>query len=512
MTATETQFPPAYRTLCQRLREAQTLESVAQLAGWDQETYMPRAAAPARAEQMATLARLVHERMSSPEVGELLDTCESTAELTGEDSREAANLREIRRDYDLATKLPVDLVEDLARTCSQAQEAWKQARGDDDYTQFQPWLEKIVTLARRKAECYGAPADGEPYDALLNVYEPDARSKELDTLFAALRTRLTDLIQTIVDNGTPPDPAPTEVRVPEPRQHALGLRVVAALGFDLDAGRLDLTTHPFCSGVAPGDTRLTTRYRDERFTDALYGTMHECGHGLYEQGLPKTDALFGQPLAVSASLGVHESQSRLWENFVGRSGPFWQWLHPIANDAFAGALEPWTSEQIVRAVNTARPSFIRVEADEATYNLHVMLRFTIERELIAGDLRVADVPARWNQLFKTMFDLDVPDDRSGCLQDVHWSCGLIGYFPTYALGNLYAAQLWEALNGAIPDLDDQMARGDFAALLAWLREHVHAHGRRYRPRTLCHRATGKELSADPLMRHLERRLKPVYGV
>ncbi|MEL7472396.1 MAG: carboxypeptidase M32, partial [Planctomycetota bacterium] len=313
--------------------------------------------------------------------------------------------------------------------------------------------------------------------------------------------------------GTPPDTSMLDAKIPASAQHAFGLEVIAALGFDLDAGRLDTTTHPFCEGLAPGDTRLTTRYRDERFTDALYGTMHEAGHGLYEQGLPKRgDAPFGTPLSHAISLGIHESQSRMWENLVGRSKAFWTWALPIANKHFGGALSAQTPETMERAVNTASPSFIRVEADEATYNLHVLLRFELERALLRGDLHAKDVPGAWNARFKELFGMDVPDHRRGCLQDVHWSFGLIGYFPTYTLGNLYAAQLWETIVEQIPDLDAKMSRGEFLPLRDWLNTNVHAHGMRYRAGELCERLTNKPLSADALLRYLEGKLKPIYGV
>ncbi|MEQ8769291.1 MAG: carboxypeptidase M32 [Phycisphaerales bacterium] len=500
----------AYADLLAYNRETATLGSVAGLLGWDQETYMPGAGADARAEQSSLLAGLLHGRATNERLGALIAACESDSDLTA-DTETAAELREVRRDYDLATKLPGDLVRELAETGSKAQHVWKKARENNDFALFKPWLAKMVDLARRKAGCYGTPEGGEAYDALLDEYEPGATAREIESVFTPLGERLSAFIKDVADNGTPPDDAPLNVKVSDSAQHAFGLEVLAAMGFDLDAGRLDVTAHPFCSGFAPGDTRLTTRYRDERFTDALYGTMHEGGHGLYEQGLPKADK-FGSPLASSISLGIHESQSRMWENLVGRSRQFWVWAKPIADRHFNGALDAFGVDDMTRAVNTANPSFIRVEADEATYNLHVMLRFEMERALLRGDLEAADVPAAWNARFKELFGLDVPDDRRGCLQDVHWSFGLIGYFPTYTLGNLYAAQFWETIAEEIPDLESKMERGGFGDLLAWLREKIHAHGKRYRAAELCEMITGKPLSADPLMRHLERRIRPAYGL
>lgn len=514
---------PSYAALLLRAREIAALKAVSALTQWDHETYMPPAGADHRAEQEALLASLAHERATSKQMGDLIAACEADKALLG-DPIVAANIREFRRDYDLATKLPGDLVEEWARTSSQATEVWKKARTASDFQAFQPALTKMIGLARRKAECYGWPSGGEPYDALLNEYEPGATAKQIDAIFKPLRTRLSALIQTIAAKGKPPSDSALNVTVPEDRQHRLGQRVLRAFCFDLDAGRLDVTTHPFCSGIAPGDTRLTTRYRGERFTDALYGTMHECGHGLYEQGLPKLareassaggvshPARFGEPMAEAVSLGIHESQSRLWENLVGRSPEFWQWLKPIADEEFGPPLAGFSADDLFRAANTAKPSFIRVEADEATYNLHIMLRFGIERALLRGDLEAKDVPGAWNAAFKDMLGLDVPDNRRGCLQDIHWSAGLIGYFPTYCLGNLYAAQFWETIAAQIPDIKAQIARGQFSALREWLRTNIHQHGRRYLASDLCQRVTGKPLSADPLMRHLEARLKPVYGL
>ncbi len=502
--------PKHYDDLIGYLRDTATFESVIALAEWDQETYMPSGAAGARAAQLSLLAGMYHERATSEALGSLIAACEDDGDLTG-DAETAAELREIRRSFDRKTKLPGDLVREAARTGSQAQQAWKQAREHNDFPAFEPWLAKMVDIARRKAACYGTPDGGEAYDALLDEYEPGARASEIEAVFTPLGERLSAFIMDITDNGTPPSDAPLNVSVSESAQHAFGLEVLGAMGFDLNAGRLDTTAHPFCSGFAPGDTRLTTRYRDERFSDALYGTMHEGGHGLYEQGLPKRDR-HGSPLAESISLGIHESQSRMWENLVGRSREFWTWAKPIADAHFGGALEAFSVEDMTNAVNTAKPSLIRVEADEATYNLHVMLRFELERALLRGDLEAADVPGAWNARFKELFGIDVPDDTRGCLQDVHWSFGLIGYFPTYTLGNLYAAQFWETILDEVPDLESKMERGAFGDLLAWLREKIHAPGKRYRAGELCEMVTGEPLSAEPLMRHLERRIRPAYGL
>ncbi len=517
----------AYGQLCEIKREAATLGSIGSLLDWDQETYMPPRGSAARAEQRSMMARLSHERATSPRVGELLAACEADKSLTGDKSSlAAADLREMRRDYDRATKLPSDLVAELAMVTSQAQDVWKDAREKSDFELFRPWLERVLGLVRRKAECYrgrgGLTREGELYDALIDEYEPRATAAQIEAIFNPLRDRLSALVKDLTGSGKAVDRRVLDVKVEPARQHELGLFVLKSLGFEFEAGRLDTTTHPFCSGIAPGDTRMTTRYRDQALTDALYSSMHECGHGLYEQGLPKLETLaglpaFGRPASQAVSLGIHESQSRMWENFVGRSREFWKWLWPIAGkmtraagDAGADPLAGFTAEQMYAAVNTAIPSLIRVEADEATYNLHVMLRFELERGLVSGSLAVKDLPGEWNSRFKRLVGIDVPDDRRGCLQDVHWSFGLVGYFPTYTLGNLYAAQFWETINKQIPDLSARMERGDFSALKRWLNENIHAHGRRYSAAELCQRLTGAPLSADPLMRHLEGKLRALY--
>lgn len=514
MTTSPTAASPAYQELCSLARRSTALSSIGQLLNWDQETYMPPAGGAFRAEQSSLIAELHHKHATDKRVGDLIAACEQDRHLIANNAV-AANMREFRRDYERLTKLPSDLVAELAKVGSQAQEVWKEAREKNDFNMFAPWLEKMFDLSRKKADCYGAPSGGERYDALLDEYEPGMTAREIESIFTPLRTRLTDLVQRVAKVGKHPDTAMLKHAIPADKQHAFGLMVLKAMKFDLDAGRLDVTTHPFCSGLAPGDTRLTTRYRDESFTDALYGTMHEAGHGLYEQGLPKVatrEDLYGQPLAESISLGIHESQSRMWENLVGRSREFWTWALPLAKKEYGSALGNVDLNDMYKAVNTVKPSLIRVEADEGTYNMHVMVRFEMERALLSGAMKVKDVPAEWNRRYKDYLGIDVPDNRRGCLQDVHWSFGLIGYFPTYTLGNLYAAQFWETIVQQIPDLKAQISRGEFGALREWLREKIHKHGKHYRADELCKNITGKALSADPLLRYLEGKVKDVYGV
>jgi carboxypeptidase Taq len=489
-----------YDDLRTRLREVETLVSVAALLSWDQETMMPPKAAAFRAEELALMARMTHERAIDPAVGELIEACEQDAALL-EDPIEAANLREIRRDYDRARRLPPELVQEMSETSSHALEHWKQARAESDFSLFAPWLAKQIELCRRKAECHGTPEGGELYDQLLEDFEPGMTAREVERVFEPLRAELVPLIAERASN----EPTVLDgLRLPVDAQRRFHERLLSRMGYDLDAGRLDVSTHPFTTGIAPGDTRITTRFSEDGFSDGLGSTLHEMGHALYEQGLPK-DERHGQPLGQPPGLGMHESQSRLWENQVGRSRAFWIWAWPLAQDVFGEAVAGIEVDELVRALNRVRPSLVRVESDETTYNLHIMIRFDIERALMRGDLAVDDVPGAWNQRIRDDLGIEVPDDARGCLQDIHWSMGSIGYFPTYTLGNLHSAQLWEAALAAIPDLESGIARGEFGPLLEWLRDNVHRHGRRFRAADLCRRITGNPIDHTPLIRHLRSR-------
>lgn len=497
-------MPAAYDDLCTHLRESFLLGATSALLGWDQETYMPVGGGEQRAQQLALLARLQHERCTDARVGQWLAQCEGDAALRA-DPDNAANLRGFRRDYDRATKLPAALIAELAATESRAQQEWAQARARSDFQRFAPWLSRMVQLQQQKADCLRT-AGQTRWDALADLYEPGMNAAALQALFAPLRERLVELRQR-TERGKAPDESFNRQPIDEPRQEAFVRAVVAAMGFDLQRGRIDRSAHPFCTGTG-GDVRLTTRFHRDNVLDALGSTMHEGGHGLYEQGLE--EAHLGTPLGEAVSLGIHESQSRLWENHVGRSAAFWQWCWPVAQQHLGGACAAGDASSVFRAANVVRPSLIRVEADEATYDLHVMVRFVIEQELIAGDLSVNELPQRWNALYRDYLGVQVPDDRRGCLQDVHWSCGLFGYFPTYTLGNLYAAQFAAAAARALGDLPALLARGDFATLREWLRREVHRHGRRYTPAELCQRVTGQPLSSEPFLQHLQRKLTEVY--
>jgi carboxypeptidase Taq len=510
MSEADRTTPAAYRSLTGELREAELLSSVNNVLSWDQETMLPSKGTALRADQIALLSGLVHERRTHPRIAEFLAECEGDPELTA-DPVVAANLREIRRDFERLVRLPSSLVREIAQTTTLAQQAWRGARERSDFAAFAPWLEKVVALSRAKADCYGARTDAERYDQLMGEYEPGVRSEELERVFSALRARLAPLIREIAAAGPPPDSRFHRTRIPIPAQQAFNARVAESIGFDFQAGRLDTSTHPFCQGIGAGDTRLTTRYQEEDFPEALSSTLHEAGHGLYEQGLPKAE-FPGQPLSEAASLGIHESQSRLWENLVGRSRAFWEWALPEVRAAFGDAVGTPSVDEVFRAMNRVRPTLIRVDSDEATYNLHIMLRFDLERALLAGDLAVGDLPEAWNRRMREDLGLEVPDDRRGALQDIHWSMAAIGYFPTYTLGNLFAAQFWEALRRDVPELEARIARGEFGEVLGWLRERIHRHGRRFSASELCERATGRPLSAEPFTAYLEGKLRPLYGI
>lgn len=509
MMTTTTVSSPSYEKLCNAAREAKTLGSIEQLLGWDQETMMPSGAAAHRAKQLALLAMLKHERFTSPEFGDLISRCEDDVDVTA-DTIEAANVRCWRRDYDRAAKLPASLVGEQAETASAAQHEWIEARKASDFNRFLPWLRKTVDLARRQAECYGWPSDGEPWDALAENYEPGCTAANVASVFTPLRGQLKGLLEDIMGSGADLDARLDTTPLPQSAQMTFVRDVADQLGFDFERGRLDQSTHPFCGGSHCDDVRMTTRFHEAMLTDALSSTMHEAGHGLYEQGIPYEH--FGTPCGESVSLGIHESQSRMWENQVGRSREFWTWCTPRLLSNFGDAFEGLSIDDAYACANRVSPGFIRVEADEATYNMHVMIRFEIERELMTGALDPADLPGVWNEKYRDYLGIDVPDDRRGCLQDVHWSMGAIGYFPTYTLGNLYCAQIFEQACRDLPDLQAGFADGRFAPLLDWLRERIHRHGRRYTAAELCERITGEPLSAEPLMRYLEGKFRPLYGI
>jgi carboxypeptidase Taq len=457
---------------------------------------------------MALLAGLHHEKATDPRIGALLEELEHSELVRDPESPAAVNVREIRRIYDRQTRLPRTLVEELARTTSLAQQEWVVARQKSEYSQFCPWLEKIVHLKQREAACLGGGTV--TYDVLLDEYEPGATGPELARLFAALRRELVPLVEAILASPVRPDPPLLHHAAifPIDRQRIFGEAVAATIGFDFHRGRLDTTTHPFCSGIGPGDCRITTRFEPGNFSDGLFGILHETGHGLYDQGLDP--AHYGTPMGEAVSLGIHESQSRLWENAVGRSRPFWTHIFPLAQCIFHDALTGVDVDDVFVAVNRVEPSFIRVQADEVTYNLHVLLRFELEQALLSGDLTASEIPGAWNEGMYRLLGLAPANDAEGCLQDIHWSCGLFGYFPTYTLGNLYAAQIFAAASAELGDPGAAFARGEFAPLLGWLRSKIHCQGRRYRSARLIEHATGAPPDSKPLIDALRAKYGELY--
>ena len=510
-TTTDTQTSPAWTSLVEQVLEASTLGSCAAVLHWDQETKMPPEGIEPRGKQLALLARMAHEKSTSKEVGDLLSECEADSELTGDATSDAAvTLARLRHDYERATCIPSSLVSEEAMLASQAQHHWAEARRDDDFTQFQPYLEQVVDLLRRKAECYGWAEGGEPWDALAEDYEPGCTAAWVESVFTPLRDRLQGLLDRLMGSATPPSNAFNELCLPIDQQEAFVTDVASEIGFDFQRGRIDVSTHPFCTGFHPKDVRITTRFHENNVNDALGSTMHECGHAIYEQGLRQDQA--GLPLGTAVSLGIHESQSRLWENQVGRSREFWHWCAPKLKKYFGSAVDGLDLDGIYGGANIVRPDFIRVEADEATYNMHIMIRFEIERALLKGDLAVADVPTAWAEKYRDYLGIEVPCDSKGCLQDIHWSMVSMGYFPTYTLGNLYSAQFFDAAKRDLPGLEEGFANGEFASLKTWLNEKIHSQGRRYLPADLCEVVTGSPLSADHLMDYLETKLGGVYGL
>jgi len=500
------------RQLEAHLAEAADLEAAAAVLSWDQETFMPSGGAAARSRQLSTLQRLAHDAFTRDDVGALLE--ELAPQVEGEDplaSDDAALVRVARRDYERKRKLSSELVARLARASSEAKEAWKAARADDDFDAFAPHLRRLVDLNREKADAlgYGSGQEATPYDALLDEYEPGARTADVAPLFEQLRDDLVPLVDAISD-AEPIDDACLRGAFAPDAQQAAGEEVIRAFGYDFQRGRQDRSAHPFTTAFSTGDVRLTTRFDPQFFGTGFFATLHEAGHGLYEQGV--APELEHTPLAEGASLGLHESQSRLWENLVGRSRAFWRGYFPTLTEHFPQQLSDVSGNAFYRAVNKVEPSLIRVEADEVTYNLHVMLRFEIERALIEDRLAVDDLPERWNAAMDDYLGVTPSSDADGVLQDVHWPMGAFGYFPTYTLGTLMSVQLFRQAQADLGDLDEQIAQGRFTPLLKWLREHIHRHGRKLQAADLLERVTGETLSAEPWMNYAREKFGALYDI
>ncbi|MFW6214309.1 MAG: carboxypeptidase M32 [Alkalispirochaetaceae bacterium] len=492
-------------------REALRLGEAGEILRWDQETYMPEEAIEARSEQVALLESLAHERESAEEVGRLLEELGSTTETPLGDASlpagERAFLRAKRRSYDLSTKLPSDLVRRFAEVTSRAQAAWVKAKGADDFEEFRPHLEEILRLSQEKAERFGYQE--QIYDALLDQFEPFMKTSEVEALFSGLRSSLVGLVEAIRERPQIDD-SMLRHSFPVERQETLGYELLNQLGYQFNRGRLDVSAHPFTTTLGPHDVRITTRYHEDLFASALFSTIHEAGHALYELGV--AGEYHNTLLARGSSLGIHESQSRLWENMIGRSRQFWSHWFPRLTELFPRQLSGVEPEAFYRAINRVEPSLIRIEADEVTYSLHVILRFQLEVELMRGELEVKDLPEAWNATMEKLLGVIPPTNALGVLQDVHWSMGAIGYFPTYALGNLYAAQFLHTLTGEIPEVWEQVEQGNLSSVLHWLREKIHRHGSAKSPAELIREVTGSALDPSHFVRYLQSKYGELYGL
>jgi carboxypeptidase Taq len=499
--------------LTARLLEIQRINSAAALLSWDQETYMPAGGGEARAEQISTLQGIAHQKLVSPEIERLLTTWvdSETGEIRdtpGEAWDEPARslLREVWRDYSRAKKLPSDFVITLSRECSLAQQVWVEAKENQAFLQFLPNLRTVLSLKREEAEYLGY--QDSPYNALLDVYEPGSTIAALRPLFAQIKGRLVPLLKKIQQSAVQIDDGILFHTFDQARQLEFGRMVLIAMGYDFERGRLDLSAHPFTTSFHPTDVRVTTRVHEHDLQSCLFSCIHEGGHGLYDQGLDPR--YFGTPLGDSVSLGIHESQSRMWENCVGRSRPFWRFFYPMLQQTFHHQLRALDVEQFYAAINRVKPSLIRVEADELTYNLHIMLRFEIEQDLIEGRTQPEDLPGIWNQKMEEYLGIVPSNDAEGVLQDVHWSFGAFGYFPTYTLGNLYSVQFYEQAKLEIPLLEDEIAAGQLMVLRRWLGQKIHRWGRMFTPDHLSRRVTGKSLDPEPFLSYVERKYGELY--
>lgn len=498
----------AFEELCALARESALLESVQAVLGWDEQTYMPPAAGEYRAEQMTYLSGLVHQKRTNPRIGDLLGELASSPLASDPHSDAGATIHQLRREYEKKIRLPQALVEALTRASVLGQQAWVEARKKNDFASFAPHLTKMYSLKREQAAALGF-AD-HPYDALLDDYEPGAKTADVAKVLAELRSELVPLVAAITASPRQPDVGILKRSFPIAAQQAFGQAAAAEIGFDFNAGRLDVTHHPFCTSNGPRDCRITTRYDEHYFPGSFFGILHEAGHGIYDQGLRAEE--FGLPPGSFVSLGIHESQSRMWENAVGRHWAFWEHFYPKLEKAFPQAIDDVSLGSFYFAINNVRPSLIRVEADEATYNLHIIVRFELEQALLADELPIDDLPGAWREKYQKYLGIHPTDDANGCLQDIHWSAGLIGYFPTYSLGNLYAAQFFEQADADLGGLAHQFAKGEFTPLREWLRTHIHRRGQCYTAAQLAEIITGKPLSHAPLVRHLRGKLEPLYGL
>ncbi|HEV2127355.1 MAG TPA: carboxypeptidase M32 [Thermomicrobiales bacterium] len=498
--------------LREHLATVSDLGGAASLLGWDQRTKMPTAGAAVRGERLATLGRLAHELFVSDMTAKLLEAAEKELDGLDSDSDEASLVRHTRREFDRSAVISSDLMTESIRASSDGYGRWVEARADSDFASFRPALERILEVNRRFVEAYRTiqPDAAEDYDLLLEEFEPGLTSAEISEAFDVVRKRTIPLVDRVREHADKVDDSLVHRAFPPADQEHLALKVIRQCGFDDKHWRLDETHHPFASSMATTDVRITTRYMPEFFNAAFFGSMHEFGHGLYERQV--SPSLERTPLARGTSMAWHESQSRMWENLVGRSRAFWDWAITPVREAFPETLGSASAEDMYRAVNKLHPSLIRVEADELTYNLHIILRFELEREMLAGSVELRHLPEAWNQKMCDYLGVEVPDDAHGVLQDVHWSSGLFGYFPTYALGNILSLQLWQRITADLPDLEERIRVGEFAPLREWLGENIHVHGSKFRPKDLMEKVLGtRKLDPGPLTNYLEAKVDDLYS-
>ena len=497
--------PAALDELKRELAELNNLVGIASLLAWDQQVMMPPGGAAARADQLSTLGHIIHTRATSPELGKLIDAAEPVTAGLDPDCDDARLVAVARYDFEKDVKVPADLRAAITRASSESYPVWVDARLQSDFSCFLPSLEKSLELKRRYIECM-AP-ETEPYDALLDDFEQGMTAATVRPIFARLKEVLIPLVRAAAASGTVED-APLRRQLPVAGLQQIEQRVLARFGFNTEAWRLDTTVHPFETAIAISDIRLTTRYEVEGL-DSLFSSMHEFGHGLYEhQVAPELASI---PLGRGTSLGWHESQSLLWENVIGRGLNFWEHFAPELAGIFPDELGSLAASDVYAMVSKVNPDFIRVEADETTYNLHVILRFELEQEMLSGELPLAELPEAWNQRMHDYLGIEVPEDRLGVLQDVHWSQGSFGYFPTYALGHLRASQLWQRISSELTELPEEIRRGEFASLREWLRENVHRHGRKLTPAELQDRVLGGAIDPEPFIARLREKLAGIYG-
>lgn len=489
------------------LGEVSDINRAASVLGWDQQVNMPPGGADARGQQLATLGKIAQEKFITDEVGRLIEDLK--VEFSGADptSDDAAMVRVAARNYDKAKRVPPEFVAETAVVSAKAFKAWLEAKGKSEFSIFQPHLEKVLDLTRKYISFF-PPAD-HPYDTLLDDYEPGMKTAEVKEIFNALRPKQVELIKAIASAKQVKDDF-LHKKYNEMKMMDFGVDVITQYGYDWSRGRQDKAPHPFETTFSVNDVRITTRFEADNPTATLFSTMHESGHAMYEQGV--NPAYERTPLSNGTSLAVHESQSRMWENLVGRSLPFWEHFYPAIKKAFPSQLDGVGVKAFYKAINKVEPSFIRVNADEATYNLHIMLRLELEIAMVEGKIAIKDLPEIWNTKMQEYLGTTPPNDAKGVLQDIHWSGGMIGYFSTYALGNLISAQLWEKINNDIHDLDDQIRKGNFSELLGWLRTNIHQHGQKFDPQVLVEKVTGSKITAEPYVRYLNKKYSEIYGL